>query len=165
MDLIYCFAVLLRQPFPQMLNGLLNADAIHRDLHSGNILYRKDTNEWFIGDLRFCGPIDKPLKSVYGNFPYIAPEVMFGKESTKASDIYSIGMLMWEISSGQPPFAYFDHNYDLVMNIVNGMRPNIVSGTPIEYKELMIQFYSDKSLNSEEINRQQSDFTLFLLTK
>ncbi|CAI2168597.1 20059_t:CDS:2 [Funneliformis geosporum] len=112
-------------------------DAIHRDLHSGNILYSKYTNRWYIGDLGFCGPIDKPLKSVYGNLPYIAPEVIFGQESTKASDIYSIGMLMWEISSGQPPFAYFDHNYDLVMNIVNGMRPNIVSGTPLEYKKLM----------------------------
>ncbi|CAI2198491.1 10078_t:CDS:1, partial [Funneliformis geosporum] len=114
-------------------------DAIHRDLHSGNILYSKYTNRWYIGDLGFCGPIDKPLKSVYGNLPYIAPEVIFGQESTKASDIYSIGMLMWEISSGQPPFAYFDHNYDLVMNIVNGMRPNIVSGTPLEYKKLMVQ--------------------------
>ncbi|CAI2191028.1 1993_t:CDS:2 [Funneliformis geosporum] len=91
-------------------------DAIHRDLHSGNILYHKYTNEWYIGDLGFCGPIDKPLKSVYGNLPYIAPEVIFGQKSTKASDIYSIGMLMWEISSGQPPFAYFDHNYDLVIN-------------------------------------------------
>ncbi|CAI2199301.1 735_t:CDS:1, partial [Funneliformis geosporum] len=114
-------------------------DAIHRDLHSGNILYLKYNNEWYIGDLGICGPIDKPLKSVYGNLPYIAPEVIFGKESTKASDIYSIGMLMWEISSGQPPFAYFDHNYDLVTKIVNGMRPNIVSGTPLEYKELMVQ--------------------------
>ncbi|CAI2165313.1 9942_t:CDS:1 [Funneliformis geosporum] len=110
-----------------------------RDLHSGNILYRKYTNEWYICDLGFCGPIDKPLKSAYGNLPYIAPEVIFGKESSKASDIYSIGMLMWEISSEQPPFACFDHNYDLVMNIVNGMRPNIVSNIPLEYKKLMIQ--------------------------
>ncbi|CAI2176962.1 8738_t:CDS:2 [Funneliformis geosporum] len=117
-------------------------DAIHRDLHSGNILYLKYNNEWYIGDLGICGPIDKPLKSVYGNLPYIAPEVIFGKESTKASDIYSIGMLMWEISSGQPPFAYFDHNYDLVTKIVNGMRPNIVSGTPLEYKELMTGWFA-----------------------
>ncbi|CAI2184149.1 816_t:CDS:2, partial [Funneliformis geosporum] len=55
-------------------------DAIHRDLHSGNILYRKYTNGWYIGDLGFCGPIDKPLKSVYGNIPYIAPEVVLGKK-------------------------------------------------------------------------------------
>ncbi|CAI2194667.1 7598_t:CDS:1, partial [Funneliformis geosporum] len=63
-------------------------NAIHRDLHSGNILYSKYLNEWYIGDLGFCGPIDKPLKSVYGNLSYIASEVIFEKESTKASDIY-----------------------------------------------------------------------------
>src|SRR5436189_1421116 len=91
-----------------------------------------------ISDLGFCGPADKPLDSVYGNLPYIAPEVLTGKETTFASDIYSIGMLMWEISSGQPPFVN-KHNYDLAIKIVNGMRPKIMSGTPLEYKKLMEQ--------------------------
>ncbi|PKC56235.1 hypothetical protein RhiirA1_474292, partial [Rhizophagus irregularis] len=72
-----------------------------------------------ISDLGFCGPADKPLKSIYGNLPYIAPEVIIGKEQTFKSDIYSIAMLMWEISSGQPPFINYEHNYDLAMNIVN----------------------------------------------
>ncbi len=80
-------------------------NAVHRDLHSGNILYYKYYNAWYVSDLGFCGPVDKPLGSIYGNLPYIAPEVIYGKECTFASDIYSIGMLMWEISSGQPPFA------------------------------------------------------------
>ena len=81
----------------------------------------------------------KPLESIYGNLPYIAPEVITGKEYTFASDIYSIGMLMWEISSGQQPFAGFDHDYDLAMNIVNGMRPKIVLETLFKYKQLMEQ--------------------------
>src|SRR5687768_12079821 len=72
-------------------------NAIHRDLHSGNILYIENVNEWYTSDLGFCGPADKPLGSIYGNLPYIAPEVITGKEYTFASDIYSIGMLMWEI--------------------------------------------------------------------
>jgi serine/threonine protein kinase len=91
-----------------------------------------------ISDLGFCGPADKPLNSIYGNLPYIAPEVIVKKEYTFASDIYSIGMLMWEISSGQPPFLN-KHNYDLAIKIINGMRPKIIPGTPMEYKELMEQ--------------------------
>ena len=55
-------------------------NAVHRDLHSGNILYYKYNNDWYISDLGFCGPIDKPLKSIYGNLPYIAPEVISGKD-------------------------------------------------------------------------------------
>jgi len=113
--------------------------AIHRDLHSGNILYSVSSNEFHISDLGFCGPADKPLEKIYGNLPYIAPEVIAGKEYTFASDIYSVGILMWEISSGQPPFINYEHDYYLAMNIVNGIRPKIVPGTPLKYKSLMEQ--------------------------
>src|SRR5947208_15315605 len=85
-------------------------NAIHRDLHSGNILYSQFNDSWRISDLGFCGPADKSQKSIYGNLPYIAPEVISGKEYTFASDIYSVGMLMWEISSGQPPFSNYERS-------------------------------------------------------
>ncbi len=115
-------------------------NAIHRDLHSGNILYSQFNDGWCISDLGFCGPADKSSKSIYGNLPYIAPEVINGKEYTFASDIYSVAMLMWEISSGQPPFVKYEYDdYDLAMDIINGMRPKIVSEIPLEYKSLMIQ--------------------------
>ncbi|PKK65984.1 kinase-like protein [Rhizophagus irregularis] len=122
--------------------------AIHRDLHSGNILF---TTKFSISDLGFCGPADKPLKSKYGNLPYIAPEVIIGKEQTYKSDIYSIAMLMWEISSGQPPFFNYEHDYDLAMNIVNGIRPKIVPGTPLEYKNLMKQCWDADPLKRPNI--------------
>ncbi|PKY28238.1 kinase-like protein [Rhizophagus irregularis] len=112
-------------------------NAIHRDLHSGNILHLRSYNCWYISDLGFCGPADKPLGSIYGNLPYIALEVIAGRGYTEKSDIYSIAMLMWEILSGQPPFINYEHNYDLAMDIVAGKRPKIVSGTPLQYKELM----------------------------
>ncbi|EXX50228.1 Cdc15p [Rhizophagus irregularis DAOM 197198w] len=111
--------------------------AMHRDLHSGNILYSQLNNHWYISDLGFCGPADKSSTSIYGNLPYIAPEVIVGREYTFASDIYSIAILMWEISSGQPPFINYEHENDIVMNIINGIRPKIVPGTPLEYKNLM----------------------------
>ena len=96
-------------------------------------------------------PTDKPLNSIYGNLPYIAPEVITGKKTTFASDIYSIGILMWEISSGQPPFVNYDHDYDLAMKIVNGMRPKIVPGTPLKYKELMEQCWDADVTNRPDI--------------
>ncbi|GBC02286.1 hypothetical protein RclHR1_04540010 [Rhizophagus clarus] len=114
-----------------------NENAIHRDLHSGNILYNQYTNYWLISDLGFCGPVNKQLGCIYGDLPYIAPEVIYGEDYTKASDIYSLAMLMWEISSGQPPFSNYEGDYDLAMDIVNGMRPKIIPGTPLKYKELM----------------------------
>ena len=82
------------------LKKIHTENAIHRDLHSGNLLYLQSSQAFDISDLGFCGPADKSSKSIYGNLPYVAPEVIAGKETTFASDIYSIGILMWEISSG-----------------------------------------------------------------
>ncbi|PKC56907.1 kinase-like protein, partial [Rhizophagus irregularis] len=63
-------------------------NTIHRDLHSGNILYLQSANLWCISDFGFSGPADKPLTNVYGNLPYIAPEILFRKDYSFASDIY-----------------------------------------------------------------------------
>jgi serine/threonine protein kinase len=114
--------------------------AVHQNLHSGNILlYSQDKKVWYISDFGFSGPADKPTESIYGNLPYIAPEAIIGKGYSFASDIYSFGILMWEISSGQIPFNDHEHNYDLAMKIVNGMRPKISSEIPAEYNKLMEQ--------------------------
>src|SRR5271170_6486910 len=79
------------------LDSIHKENSIHRDLHSGNILYHQINQVFCISDLGFCGPADKPLNSIYGNLSYIAPEVIVKKETTFASDIYSFGILMWEI--------------------------------------------------------------------
>ncbi|GES76244.1 kinase-like domain-containing protein [Rhizophagus clarus] len=114
-------------------------NAIHRDLHSGNILYSKLNQDWYISDLGFCGPANKSSGTIYGNLPYIAPEVISGKNTSKESDVYSIAMLMWEISSGQPPFSDYENDYNLALKIINGMRPKVVPGTPLKYENLMKQ--------------------------
>ena len=58
----------------------LDENLIHRDLHSGNVLFNHLSQLFYISDLGFCGPADKPLNSIYGNLPYIAPEVISGKK-------------------------------------------------------------------------------------
>ncbi|EXX64935.1 polo kinase CDC5 [Rhizophagus irregularis DAOM 197198w] len=121
-------------------------NSIHRDLHSGNILYSQFNDGWRISDLGFCGPADKPSTSIYGNLPYIAPEVINGKGYTFRSDIYSIAMLMWEISFGQPPFMNYEHDYILAINIIDGIRPKILSEIPLKYKSLMEQCWDANPL-------------------
>jgi serine/threonine protein kinase len=150
----------------KIINALFsihNENVIHRDLHSGNILYSEGQQTWHISDLGFCGPVNKPLNSIYGNLPYIAPEVIAGKKTTKKSDIYSIAMLMWEISSGRSPFINYKHDYDLAMNIINGIRPRVVLGTPLEYKNLMVQCWDAdplKRLNTNTLLRRIREIEL-----
>jgi serine/threonine protein kinase len=134
------------------LEGIHDENSIHRDLHSGNILYSQFNDNWYISDLGFCGPADKPSTSIYGNLPYIAPEVISGKQTTFASDIYSVAMLMWEISFEQPPFINYEHDYDLAINIINGMRPKITSEIPLKYKNLMEQCWDADPLKRPDTN-------------
>jgi serine/threonine protein kinase len=58
---------------------------------------------------------------------------------TKASDIYSFGVIMWEISSGYPPFKSSISDSEkaaLCISIRNGKRENPIPDTPKEYEEL-----------------------------
>ncbi|RIA90905.1 kinase-like domain-containing protein, partial [Glomus cerebriforme] len=67
----------------------------------------------------------------------IAPEVLRGKPYTKAADIYSFGIIMWEVTSGVPAFHNISHDFPLSLNICKGFRPEIIEGTMPEYVELM----------------------------
>ncbi|RIB20705.1 kinase-like domain-containing protein [Gigaspora rosea] len=75
-------------------------DFIHRDLHSGNILLNS-LKSAYIADLGLSITANIASKSnsdgVYGILPYIAPEVLNKHPYTKESDIYSFGIIMWEI--------------------------------------------------------------------
>ncbi len=119
------------------LYNIHKKDLIHCDLHSGNILVQ--SGNCFITDLGLCGPVDDKLSGkIYGITPYIAPEIFQGKKHTKESDIYSIGMLMWEIFAGHPPFDDRAHDGNLILSIMlNGTRPPLLSNMPSDYSQMM----------------------------
>ena len=71
------------------LNHLHNQNIIHRDFHSGNILYENEF-DIVISDLGISkSSIDNSDEEIYGIVSYMAPEILQGKEYTIASDIYS----------------------------------------------------------------------------
>ncbi|RHZ84414.1 hypothetical protein Glove_82g80 [Diversispora epigaea] len=61
-----------------------------------------------VSDLGLSGPVNKPLNSIYGNLTYIAPEVLCDQIYAIKSDIYSLGILMWEIVTDETSF----HEYE-----------------------------------------------------
>ncbi|GBC38034.1 kinase-like domain-containing protein [Rhizophagus irregularis DAOM 181602=DAOM 197198] len=109
------------------LNEIHDKGLMHHDFHCGNILsdFVKDA---YITDLGLCQPANfkspqNSNKEIYGVLPYVAPEVLKGKEYTQASDIYGYGIIAYEICTGFPPYYDMAHDEFLAMKICNGLRP------------------------------------------
>ncbi|RGB29263.1 kinase-like domain-containing protein, partial [Rhizophagus diaphanus] len=119
---------------------------IHRDFHSGNILLIESSlrQDWQIGDLGLSQPAENTSlnNEIYGVIPYIAPEIFKGDKFSKESDIYSLGMIMWELTTGCKPFADVEHNINLIYEIIDGERPKITNDTPECFVNLMKQCWN-----------------------
>ncbi|RGB27950.1 kinase-like domain-containing protein [Rhizophagus diaphanus] len=137
------------------LNDIHKQNLIHCDFHDGNILNHNESKV-YISDLGLCKPVKSFLKKydIYGVVPFMAPEVLRGNPYTPASDIYSFSMIMWEFTSGIPPFNNRAHDLQLCLSICEGERPEIINNTPQCYVNLMKQCWDENPLkrpSSEEV--------------
>ncbi|GBB99644.1 hypothetical protein RclHR1_03590019 [Rhizophagus clarus] len=139
------------------LNDIHNQNLIHCDFHDGNILKhenKSNKNKVFISDLGLCKPVNFLKKyDIYGVIPFMAPEVLRGKPYTPASDIYSFSMIMWEFTSGVPPFNDRAHDFQLSISICKGERPEIIKNTPQCYVDLMKKCWNEDPLKRPSANR------------
>ena len=113
---------------------------VHKDLHSGNILQFNTSKITDLGLAQFINNSKSSnSSSVCGVLPYIAPEVLDGRPYTFASDVYSFGIIMVEVSTGKPPYGSVPHDEKLALAICNGLRPRVAKGTPQCYIDLVNQ--------------------------
>ncbi|KLL02867.1 MAG: hypothetical protein MRECE_40c006 [Mycoplasmataceae bacterium CE_OT135] len=120
----------------QGLKDIHNKGLIHRDFHSGNIL--NSTMHSFITDLGLCKPANETKQEkIYGVLPYVAPEVLNSEPYTKASDIYSFGIVVYEILSGLPPYYEKAHDLHLAIEICQGLRPKFQIKIPPLLEDLI----------------------------
>ncbi|CAI2171338.1 1169_t:CDS:2, partial [Funneliformis geosporum] len=120
---------------------------IHRDFHSGNILIENES-DIVISDLgisKLSTDLSDDENNYYGIMPYIAPEIFQEKKYTKASDIYSFSIIMWELMNGKRPFEDQAYDTDLMIQIIDGARPPIDTNAPKGYIELMQQCWDSDS--------------------
>ena len=87
------------------LEYLYNKKILHRDLKPQNILVSK-INTLVITDFGFARYFesDVMLQTICGSPLYMAPEILLKKNYTNSYDLWSVGIILYEILFGCVPF-------------------------------------------------------------
>lgn len=94
----------------QAVQSLHSQDAIHLDIKPENILI-DDKGKLTLIDFglshhaRYPDLLAEEMRKGVGSAPYISPEQVAGIRSDARSDIYSIGVIMYELLTGELPFG------------------------------------------------------------
>jgi serine/threonine protein kinase len=131
----------------QALRGLDHAHKnriIHRDIKPANLMLNQDgqIKVTDFGIARVLGS-DRATRmgNIVGTFEYISPETVEGREATALSDLYSSGVVLFELIVGRLPFQS-QSEYELVRMHVQAPRPapgSFVPNIPAELDRIVQQ--------------------------
>jgi serine/threonine protein kinase len=105
-------------------------NVFHRDIKPANIMISKDGNKVRIMDFGIAKLTDsKNFKTTHANTQlgtpfYMSPEQIKGLPFSRRSDIYSLGVTLFEMVTGKCPYHGITSLFDLQSRIVNQPLPN-----------------------------------------
>ena len=109
--------------FIQALEGLQHAhkkNILHRDIKPSNLMLTTDGTLKIMdfGIAKVAGEQKMTqVNKIVGTVEFMAPELIQGKEASAASDIYAMGVTLYELVSGQLPFES-DTDFNLMQAIL-----------------------------------------------
>ena len=134
------------------------AGVIHRDLKPANILVNEEGLLKIVdfGVVAAASSGDTQLTKtgyVIGSPKYMAPEQILGKKVDETADVYSIGVIMYEMVTGIPPYSRGDH-MSVMYQHVQGKAKHCQEINPDltdEYAEIIV-----KAMSVDKTKRYQS---------
>ncbi|GES99064.1 kinase-like domain-containing protein [Rhizophagus clarus] len=136
---------------------LHECEIIHRDLHADNVLvHQKKIKLADFGLSKKIAKASSNTSKIFGVIPFVDPKSLNDQnyKLDEKSDVYSVGVLMWQISSGNQPFSDKCYDASLILSIVNGKREKIIDNTPIEYSNIYTECWKyepDERPNMQEV--------------
>lgn len=119
----------------QILKGLEKAHAagiVHRDIKPGNIVFSNDDNlklvDFGIAKLVYDMNLTSPTGNV-GTLSYMSPEQALGDEVDHRSDLFSFGIVLYEMITGLHPFQG-EHEQAVGYRLLNENPPHVSSMRP-----------------------------------
>ena len=109
-----------------------NKKVVHRDLKPGNFMLSNDNivKVMDFGIARVLGSSRMTqVGNMVGTLEYMAPEQIKGEEGDARSDVYAMGIILFEMITGQVPFAT-KSEYDLMTMKLKNTAPSMRSFDP-----------------------------------
>ena len=135
-----------------------HAGVIHRDLKPANILVNDDGLLKIVdfGVAAAASSGDTQLTKtgyVIGSPKYMAPEQILGKKVDQTADVYSIGVIMYEMVTGIPPYSRGDHMSVMYQHVQGKARPvtEVNPDVPPDFAEIIT-----KAMSVDKTKRYQS---------
>jgi hypothetical protein len=124
---------------------LISKKLFHRDLKTPNLLLDRD-NKVKVADFGLAKAKDSHASSSggstgapKGSTPWMAPEHLNSKQYTEACDIFSLGVVLFELCTRLQPYEELEGVPQIVAQVMKGVRPQIpaVVGVPDDLRQLM----------------------------
>jgi len=131
-------------------------DVVHRDITPGNILISRQ------GEIKLTdfGVVKSTLSAmgtvagtIKGKYAYMSPEQVMGLQVDHRSDLYSLGIVLWETVTQRRLFK-FSNVAETVTAVSKGMAPKVTTLTPSCPPEL--ERIISKALSPDRKNRYQT---------
>ncbi|KAM3376771.1 serine/threonine-protein kinase STY46 isoform X2 [Capsicum galapagoense] len=120
------------------MNYLHQNNIIHRDLKAANLLM--DENEVIkVADFGVARVKAQTgvMTAETGTYRWMAPEVIEHKPYDHKADVFSFGVVLWELLTGKLPYEYLTPLQAAIGVVQKGLRPTIPKHTPPKLAELL----------------------------
>jgi HEAT repeat protein/tRNA A-37 threonylcarbamoyl transferase component Bud32 len=146
------------------------AGIVHRDLKPANVLIDNDSLLKIVdfGVAAAQSQGDTQLTKtgyVIGSPKYMAPEQILGKKVDERADIYSLGVILYELFTGVPPYSRGDHMSVMYQHVQGKARQpiEINKDLPQELNNLVVKCMSlDKAKRAQTMDELRASLEAFL---